>query len=337
MRESKVNSLVDIKRLITSGDNFDLHELVRKSVEQSKTIEVLVISGEHANCDSLPLRYGMHFDQNSTIILNRVSYSKKVQRVPDRIGLTAHFLDSNNLEQFGEFVIGSRSGFNLPILITVWRNDADTEKHLSEVMISLRKRGWLSPSALRELHPKYIAGEIATHADLVELLAKNLSEEKVKSLREIVTDYEEKINTVKAERDSALQTANETKIHNDLLTKDNAEKDRFLRFYKEELERYKRDEIEAKRDGKEAILSSPDILKDVLTNQLYRGSSCTILIMGDGTKRYMKTSIFDPRGIVTAHAISLKNKRVRISFWDPINEPGKWSKQGYFRNIYAVE
>ena len=337
MRESKVNSLGEIKQLITSGGNFDLFELVRKSVEKSQPLEVLVISSEHANCDSLPLRYGMYFEQDATIILTRISYSRKAQKITDRIGVTAHFLDSNNLDQFGEFVIGTRSGFNRPILITVWRNDADTERHLSEVMISLRKRGWLSPIALRELHPKYIAGDISTHADLVELLAKNLSEERVKSLREIVTNYENKMNTVKAERDSALKTASETKMHNDLLTKDNAEKDRVLSFYREELERYKRDELEAKSDGKEAILSSPDILKDVLTNQPHRGSLCTILIMGDGTRRYMKTSIFDTRGTVTAHAISLKNKRVRISFWDPINEPGKWSKQGYFRNVYAVE
>jgi hypothetical protein len=51
----------------------------------------------------------------------------------------------------------------------------------------------------------------------------------------------------------------------------------------------------------------------------------------------MKTSTFDPNGSVTAHAKTLEGKRVRISCWDPINQPGRWSNEGYFRNVYATE
>ena len=29
-------------------------------------------------------------------------------------------------------------------------------------------------------------------------------------------------------------------------------------------------------------------------------------------------------------------KKVKTSCWDPIREPGKWSSQGYFRNVYEL-
>jgi hypothetical protein len=58
--------------------------------------------------------------------------------------------------------------------------------------------------------------------------------------------------------------------------------------------------------------------------------------MGDGSQRHMKTSTFDPTGVVTKKALSLVGRRVRISCWDPIGQPGKWSSQGYFRNVYEA-
>ena len=104
-----------------------------------------------------------------------------------------------------------------------------------------------------------------------------------------------------------------------------------------ERQRYKAEQAEASKERSEATLSSPDTLVEVRERQMYRGSSCTILIMGDGTQRHMKTSTFDPDGEVTKKAKSLVDRRVRISCWDPIGQPGKWSSQGYFRNIYAAE
>jgi len=104
-----------------------------------------------------------------------------------------------------------------------------------------------------------------------------------------------------------------------------------------DIDRLKREQQAAQKSDSQVTLSPPDLLVDVLERQIYRGSSCTILVMGDNTRRHMKTSTFDPTGSVTAHAKSLKGKRVRISCWDPISQPGKWSSQGYFRNVYAVE
>ena len=104
-----------------------------------------------------------------------------------------------------------------------------------------------------------------------------------------------------------------------------------------EVERYKTEQAAAQREQSEAVLSSPDVLIEVKEREPYRGSICTILIMGDGSRRHMKVATFDRDGEVTKKAKSLVGQRVRISCWDPIGQPGKWSSQGYFRNIYAAE
>lgn len=93
----------------------------------------------------------------------------------------------------------------------------------------------------------------------------------------------------------------------------------------------------ARQEGQNATLSSPDMLIEVREKQPHRGSICTILVMANGTQRYMKVATFDPDGKVTKKAKSLVDRRVKVSGWDPINEPGKWTRQGYFRNIYAAE
>ena len=69
---------------------------------------------------------------------------------------------------------------------------------------------------------------------------------------------------------------------------------------------------------------------------MHRGSSCTELVMEDGTRLYMKTITFDRDLQVTAKAKTLVGRKVKTSCWDPIREPGKWSSQGYFRNVYAL-
>ncbi len=337
----KVSSFGEMKNLVASKVPQNLQELVSNKVQKSEALEIVVICNEHANCDSLPLRYGMHFATDSTMILSRIAVSDKFQTKADRIGIEAHFTDSNGQDQFGYFVIGLRRGFNTPVLITVWRQDADTERHLSEVMMSLRKEGMLSPAVLKELHPDYILGKIAKHSDLVMLLSEKMSDEKIKKMNEIVSDT---VAKTKAELDQALINLAIANGENQEKAKDLAkEKEAHAKtteradFLQAELDRQEREKLSAHRDNKQATLSAPDKLVDVLERQIHRGSSCTILIMGDGSRRHMKTSTFDPNGSVTAHAKSLIGKRVRISCWDPINQPGRWSNEGYFRNVYAVE
>lgn len=104
-----------------------------------------------------------------------------------------------------------------------------------------------------------------------------------------------------------------------------------------EVQRYKAEQNEARRGRQEATLSAPDTLVEVKERVFYRGSSCTILVTADGKQWHMKTSTFDPNGDVTKRAQSLVGRRIRISSWDPVAQPGKWSSQGYFRNVYAAE
>jgi hypothetical protein len=93
----------------------------------------------------------------------------------------------------------------------------------------------------------------------------------------------------------------------------------------------------AERESSVALLSTPDALVCVKENEMVRGSSCTVLLMGDGSQRHMKTSTFDPDGSITTKAKSLVGSRIRTTCWDPKDSLGRWSSQGYFRNIYAAE
>lgn len=95
----------------------------------------------------------------------------------------------------------------------------------------------------------------------------------------------------------------------------------------------------ARADAEEntALLSTPDTLVMVKEKQMVRGSSCTVLVMGDGSQRHMKTSTFDPDGAITQKAKTLVGIKIRTSCWDPKKNPGRWSSQGYFRNIYAAK
>ena len=342
--QAKVNSLSDIGKLHRTLGSINFQDWIRQQVSQSPSLVVHVPSDEHANCDSLPLRYGMHFEVDAKITLTRISLTNKPQKNFDRISLDAYFLDSNKKEQFGHFIIGERKGLDLPVLVTVWRNDADTEEHLSAVMRSLRECNLLSPQALIELHPNYIKGEISKHADLVILLGEKMSDEQIRMMKETVAASEQRTNAAIAERNQALEVAKTLKTEVKQLIEVNAnqgsiiaEQEFTIQIQKMDIDRLKREQLNAQKENKQVTLSSPDLLVDVLENQLYQGSSCTVLILGDKSRRYMKTSTFDPTGLITENAKKLKGKRVRISCWDPINKPGYWTKQGYFRNVYAVE
>ena len=93
----------------------------------------------------------------------------------------------------------------------------------------------------------------------------------------------------------------------------------------------------AENERSVATLSAPDSLVTIKENEMVRGSSCTVLVMGDGSQRHMKTSTFDPDGAITQKAKTLVGSRIRTTCWDPKGSPGRWSAQGYFRNIFVAE
>ncbi len=313
-------------------------------LKNSNQFRALVVAREHANCDSLPLRYGIHFDKDSELELNDVRFLYKDYQYPDRFHVDARFTSGSGAEVSGHFVIGSKSGYQGPVVITVWKHDLETEIRLSEVMMLLRKNNFIYPEDLLELHPLYVSGRLSTHADLVYQLSLKVSAEQVAEMEAAAHAAKERADKAIAELSKAKQEAEHAKkialeatYIVDELEEKNINLNTRVTDLETEIERYKEEQVQARKERSEATLSSPDTLIEVKEAQIYRGSSCTILIMGDGSQRHMKTSTFDPTGVVTKKALSLVGRKVRISCWDPIGQSGKWSSQGYFRNIYETE
>lgn len=318
--------------------------VLESQLKSFNNFRVLVIAQDHANCDSLPLRYGLHFDHDTLIDLTQARYLYADYQYPDRHHIEARFQDEGGELRVGHFVIGNKRGFAEPVVITVWRGDVSTEMRLSEVMIALRKRGFITPQTLLRLHPLYVTGKVSTSADLVEQLTRQLSAERLSAMSTEVIAANEKADQALAALEAASKRAEnaekvalEASYIVDALESKNGILSGRVGELEAEVERYKDEQAAAAREKSEATLSAPDTLVDVREKQMYRGSSCTILVFADGSTRHMKTSTFDLSGEVTSKAKSLKGRRVRTSCWDPIGQPGKWSSQGYFRNVYAYE
>lgn len=299
--------------------------------------EVWVVARDHANSDSLPLRYGIHFDSDTRLRLRGVRLLYRDDQYTDRFHVEATFEIEGRDSLWGHFVLGCRAGRSQLDVVTVWRNDVKTELGLSELMVSLRKSGYVKPADLLDLHPLYVSGKVSTAADLVHALAAKMATGQVKDMEAEIaqanakaTKAIEALDRARRKAENAESVALEATYVVSKLEAENAE-------LQNENARLKAEQLAARRDHKEVTLSDPDTLVEVRERQLYRGSICTILIMGDGTQRHMKIETFDPDGKVTAKAKELTGRRVRISCWDPIGQPGKWSDQGYFRNVYAAK
>jgi hypothetical protein len=68
--------------------------------------QALVIAQDHANCDSLPLRYGLHFENDTFIDLTQVRYLHADYQYPDRHHIEARFQGAGGQLTVGHFVIG---------------------------------------------------------------------------------------------------------------------------------------------------------------------------------------------------------------------------------------
>jgi len=323
-----------------------------------KTYNVIVKKFAHANMDSLPLRFGVHFKTDQVLNLTVVKEMGVDPQHSERFHVEAMFKDpenSDSADMFGHFVLEQRLGEKLPSLVTVWRNDRDTEWGLSTTMTKLRRAGFLTVEQLLEMHPFYLAGKVIDSGGLVMHLstsiarndiarfqdvAANARAETVHAIRNLERAREElEIERNNAERMKALasEAIDVVNMHEQTIAMKQEEIHALQSKIKEDEARYKIEKAAAVREGSVATLSSPNTLIEVRESQLVRGSLCTVLVMGDGRTLHMKTSTFDRDGSVTKNANRLVGCRVRTTCWDPIRSPGKWSSQGYFRNIYLVE
>ncbi len=330
---NKIASLSEMKMLISPHGVIGLRDYVSSKAEACEPFDVAVVSGDHANCDSLPLRYGIHFQSDAVITLKRVEISRKPQFKQDRVALDAYFNDSAGNEQFGHFIIGERSGFNKPVLVTVWSHDANTEEHLSDVMSSLRKRGVLSPAALKELHPKYLNGSLRTHDDLVLLLATRMSMEQVKQMKEVVANSVKLTNEVIAERDAALTQATQVTERLKIVT---VEKDQALeeiRKKDQEIARLQRQSLMVPDRSVVVTPSNVATIVDVTESVQGRNNQRAIILhMSDGTSRANNWERdYDSR---LKLALALKGRQVRTDVWNRPDTNYKW--KNWFKNIYVV-
>jgi len=265
----------------------------------TRTIKAFVQANAHCNMDSLPLRFGFYYPKD-TIIDIAANSNDLPSNKPDRFMVEGSLENPHTGDKLsGKFVLTKEMRQGAYILVTVWRHDDDTEYYLSEVVRLLRKQRAIDPDWLVENHRLYLSGELRSHADLVRLLARKISSADLKDLNTKVAGL--------------LGQLDELKEENQRLTS--------------ELK-------EAKSTGNALSYSGRTVLTEVYENVIYRGSSCTQLCMADGKDWYMKTKTFDPDYKVTEKAKTLIGKKVRVTSWDPLHQPGKWSNQAYFRNLY---
>jgi len=260
----------------------------------------------------------------------------------DRYKVTASFQDVRGNEQRGTFILMKTQS---PILkvVTIWRNDQKNEFYLSELMTRLRKDKKITALDLIDLHPRYMSGELVTMSALFDALLMK----KGSALKETDPDIEEKIKAKYEDQIKKLQ--NETSRVREIAevaVKGLKEQENINREQKNdydllasEFEEYKKENQRAASDRITSIatLSGITTLIAVNRNIMHRGSSCTELVLSNNDRKYMKTVTFDPSLAVTTKAETLIDRQVKTTCWDPVNQPGYWSSQGYFRGIYQVQ
>lgn len=323
-----------------------------------KNYYVTVKKFAHANMDSLPLRYGIHFKADQVLALNVIKDMGRDPQHYDRFHVEATFKDPTNpfsQEMVGHFVLEQMPEADSPSLVTVWRNDRNTEWGLSTTMTKLRRDGFVTVEQLLEMHPLYLDGKVIDSAGLVMHLSATIAKKDITRFEDVAAKALEdtavaiknlerareelEVERNKAEKMKALasEAIDVVNKHEETIALKQEEIDALHTKIKEDEARYKIETAAAVQEGSVATLSATDKLIQVRESQMVRGSLCTVLIMGDGRTLHMKTSTFDRDGSVTKKAKGLVGCQVRTTCWDPIRSPGKWSSQGYFRNIYLVE
>lgn len=180
---------------------------VENALKASSELDVRVVVVDHANCDSLPLRFGLHYQTDTVLTLRRARFLCVDSQYPDRCHVEADFEGSHGTPSSGHFVLGVRDGAAEPVVVTVWRHDIKTEFYLSEVMIRLRENGFLKPADLLELHPLYASGNLRTHADLVQQLSLKMSNARVTEMENAAAQANRKADEANAAREKAERTA----------------------------------------------------------------------------------------------------------------------------------
>ena len=279
-------------------------------------INAILKSKEHANLDSFSFRYGYYFLEDTNLNFFNVTEFKdrEIRDSDKKYGVRASFnLPNKNKPLQGKFILLKSNNS----IVTVIREGSTfrTEELLSETLRKLRIDGDITPDDNVEMYKK----NIRNHVDVIKHLSDKIGSKKVQIAEEEANNKIEKIAI-------ALRITAQRADNAELRVKE----------VEEELERFRAQERSANAQGSTQTLERVKILEAVNTEVMHRGSSCTELVMEDSTRLYMKTITFDRDLQVTTKAKTLVGRKVKTSCWEPIREPGKWSSQGYFRNVYAL-
>ena len=302
---------------------------MQPKIEKFRLTKTVVIKQhEHANLDSFPLRYGFVFEKDTQLEIHCDPSTLRPDKNPkykDRYNIIAKFINpcDNRTERGVFYLINNQNNkyYNNDKVVTIIRylDEAETEHHLSEVIKSLRISKEITSQDLIDLHPLYMTRQLSTHADLIRILAEKKSTEEILKIQSIADQAIERYKNQILELSDKIKTL----------------KDEYIEI-QNELSEYRAQENMANKEGSVQTLEGAKILVAVNTNVMRGKSSCTELVMEDGTRLHMKTISFDKNLKITAKAKLLVGRKVKTSYWDPISEPGKWSSRGYFRNVYAL-
>lgn len=171
------------------------------------TIRATVVAKGHANMDSLPLRFGVHFAVDTEIELFDCKDLGPDDQFKDRHHFQAQLkTEPSAAIQLGHFVLGDQYETGRWTLVTVWREDDQrTEFYLSETLKRLREDGMLNPAMLKQMHPHYLKGQINSSAALIRYLAKASGAADIASLQLSEKNAHETARQALAERDRLRQ------------------------------------------------------------------------------------------------------------------------------------
>jgi len=296
-------------------------------------MDLFVAVDEHANLDSLPLRYGVTYEKNTTISLIKI-VSDQVQK-NGRNRIVASFKDNKREYEQGVFVVdkGDPRGF---FLVTCWRNDRDieTEHGLSECMTTNRKAGYITTNQILSWHENYMSGEIKTKDDLIALVVgqSRIVNSKLTTVIEELNRSEQAVWNADFEIEVLTNQAIEKDIKISQLSTDNKKLSQNI------LHLMQSDKSRSNYRGEEIETSSVHTLERVEKGSRTKANgqtvNCTRLYFSEhGIGVRTMDEWADRNGAITAKAERLVGHKVLTTTW----RPEDFAANCWFRNIAAVD
>ena len=295
-------------------------------------MDLFVACDDHANLDSLPLRFGVTYEQNTTITLTDIEVEARQNN--GRYRITAGFKIPDKEYAKGTFIVDKddpRGNF----LVTCWRNDGNikTELHLSECMKANRIAGYINTNQLLNWHEKYLSGELRTKDDLVSLIiseARHINS-KFDKLFDELNRAEQSLWNADFEVEELTKEVNDKSLRIVELSEEKKALEESLSLITQ------RDRANPKYRGEEIATSEVHTLARVERGhrRKYTGETiaCTRLYFADDNVGVrIMDDWADKNGEISTRAEALVGRQVVTTSWKPkIFPPRKW-----FRNIEAV-